>query len=205
MARWGMAATTALLAGLALGVSGCDAGGVSAGGSAAESAQEAAVDVEAAMGDDGLALAALGFDAADLDVDSLAAPTAPGAGSSPAPSAGDQADRGDQRRKRRMARVLLRRNTLHGEAVVKTKDGATKHVVVQRGEITAITDTSVTVKSSDGFTMTWTIADNLRVIERRSTVQPSALAVGTQIGIAGAKDGERGIWVARLILVPRRK
>ena len=62
---------------------------------------------------------------------------------------------------------------LHGEAVVKTKDGGTKTVAVQRGEVTAIDGDSVTVKSTDGFTLTWTFGDELRVVERRTTVRPT--------------------------------
>ncbi|MEH1017596.1 hypothetical protein V6U90_31535 [Micromonospora sp. CPCC 206060] len=190
MARWGFAATT-LLAAVTLGVSGC---GV-AGGPATGAATETAVEVVAAMGAEGQALTALGFDATDLDVDPVAAP-APSA--STGPERGPRGERGDGWRKRHQARVLLRKkNTLHGEVVVQTKEG-TKTVAVQRGEVTAIDGKSVTVKSSDGFTMTWTFGENLRVVERRTTVQPSAVAVGATIGIAGTKDGTNA--VARLII-----
>ena len=99
--------------------------------------------------------------------------------------------------------MLLRKNTLHGEAVVKTKDGGTQTVAVQRGEVTAIDGNSMTVKSTDGFTMTWTFGEDLRVVERRATVQPSEVKVGATLGVAGAKDGDKG--VARLILIPRTK
>ena len=96
--------------------------------------------------------------------------------------------------------MLLRKNILHGEVVVQTKDGGTKTVAVQRGQVTAIDDTSMTVKSTDGFTMTWTFGDSLRVVERRTTIQSTDIKVGTTIGVAGAKDGSGG--VARLIVVP---
>ncbi|MET8123412.1 hypothetical protein [Micromonospora sp. NPDC005189] len=194
MSRWGIATgTTALLAAVALGVSGCGAAEV-----ASQPAREAAVEVAAAMGVEGQALAAMGFDANDLDVQTLAAPATPAPGASP--SAREK--RGEEWRKRRQARVLLRKNTLHGEAVVQTKDG-TKTVAVQRGEVTAIDGDSMTVKSTDGFTMTWTFGDDLRVVERRATVQPSEVKVGAKLGVAGAKDGDKG--VARLILIPRAK
>ncbi|MET7707186.1 hypothetical protein [Micromonospora sp. NPDC005413] len=202
MSRWGIATgTTALLAAVALGVSGCGAAEV-----ASQPAREAAVEVAAAMGVEGQALAAMGFDANDLDVQTLAAPATPAPGASP--SAQEKAQekarekRGEEWRKRRQARVLLRKNTLHGEAVVQTKDG-TKTVAVQRGEVTAIDGDSMTVKSTDGFTMTWTFGDDLRVVERRATVQASEVKVGAKLGVAGAKDGDKG--VARLILIPRAK
>lgn len=99
--------------------------------------------------------------------------------------------------------MLLRRNTLHGEAVVKTKDGGTQTVAVQRGEVTAIDGDSMTVKSTDGFTVTWTFGDDLRVVEHRATVRVSDVKVGTTLGVAGAKDGDKG--AARLILIPRAK
>ncbi|SIN26550.1 hypothetical protein [Micromonospora cremea] len=201
MPRWGFAATTSLLAAVALGVSGCGAAEV-----ASQPAREAAVEVAAAMGVEGQALAAMGFDANDLDVQTVAAP-APGGSATPgaSPSAEEKTrqKRGEEWRKRRQARVLLHRNTLHGEAVVQTKGGGTQTVAVQRGEVTAIDGDSMSVKSTDGFTMTWTFGDDLRVVERRATVQPSDVKVGTTLGVAGAKDGDKG--VARLILIPRTK
>ncbi|SCE81675.1 hypothetical protein [Micromonospora saelicesensis] len=199
MPRWGIATgTTALLAAVALGVSGCGAAEV-----ASQPARDVAVEVAAAMGVEGQALAAMGFDADDLDVLTVAAPATPTPGASPSAKEKARDKRGEEWRKRRQARVLLRRNTLHGEAVVKTKDGGTQTVAVQRGEVTAIDGDSMTVKSTDGFTMTWTFGDDLRVVERRATVQPSEVTVGDTLGVAGAKDGDKG--VARLILVPRAK
>ncbi|QGN46282.1 hypothetical protein ACN26Y_08315 [Micromonospora sp. WMMD558] len=194
MARWGFAATT-LLAAVTLGVTGCGAAQV-----AGEPAREAAVEVAAAMGVEGQALAAMGFDPAEMDVATVAAPASPSPSASAAP---DRRERAEEWRKRRQARVLLRKNTLHGEVVVQTKDGGTKTVAVQRGEVTAIDGQKMTVKSTDGFTMTWTFGPELRVLERRRTVQPEAVEVGSVLGVAGAKDGENG--VARLIVLPRGK
>jgi hypothetical protein len=196
MARQGIVTgVTGLLAAAALGLAGCGPAPLGQ-----DTAKETAVEVAAAMGADGQALAALGFDAADLDVDPVAAPSA-------AASAGEQAGPQDKRgeraedwRKRHRARVLLRKNTLHGEVVVQTKDGGTKTIAVQRGQVTAIDDREMTVRSADGFTMTWTFGDKLRVVERRTTVQPSDLKVGTTVGVAGTKDGDGGS--ARLIVVP---
>ncbi|MEU5910686.1 hypothetical protein [Micromonospora sp. NPDC047527] len=195
MSRWGIATgATALLAAVALGVSGCGAAEV-----AGQPAREAAVEVSAAMGVDGQALAAMGFDANDLDVQTVAAPATP----SPTASEKAREKRGEEWRKRRQARVLLRKNTLHGEVAVQTKDGGTRTVAVQRGEVTAIDGDSMTVKSTDGFTMTWSFGDDLRIVERRATVQPSEVKVGAKLGVAGVKDGDKG--VARLILIPRAK
>ncbi|MGK5442552.1 hypothetical protein ACSNN7_12150 [Micromonospora sp. URMC 105] len=199
MARQGFAVvTTSLLAAVALGLTGCGPAPVAEG-----AAQQAAVDVAAAMGVEGQALAALGFDPAELELVSAPTPSASGSAEPEAGPKGKRGERAEEWRKRRQARVLLRKNTLHGEAVVQTKDGGTKTVVVQRGEVTAVDGDSMTVKSTDGFTLTWTFGDKLRVVERRTTIQSSDVEVGTKIGVAGAKDGENT--VARLIVVPAKQ
>jgi hypothetical protein len=161
-----------------------------------------AVDVAGDLSPEGQALAALGLDPDDLRPELARAEAAADPGPAASARPGERAeDRpGDRPHKRRLARVLLRRNVLHGEAVVQTKNGP-KTVVVQRGEVTAIDDTTVTVKSADGFTLTWTFGDPIRVLERRESVQPDDISVGTRVGIAGAKDGDAT--VARLLVVDR--
>jgi hypothetical protein len=161
-----------------------------------------AVEVAAELSAEGQALAALGLDPDDLgpELARATAATDPAPSATPSPGGQGQNQPGDRPHKRRLARVMLRKNMLHGEAVVQTKDGP-KSVVVQRGEVTEIDDTTVTVTSADGFTLTWTFGDPLRVLERRQTVQPEDVDVGTQIGVAGGEDGEAT--VARLIVVTR--
>src|SRR4029450_447591 len=111
---------------------------------------EQAVEVAAARGAEGQALAALGYSPDDMvPTGALGAPAA----AAPDPSASAEPGKREGWRKRHAGRVLLRRNPLHGEAVVQTKEG-TKTVLVQRGEITAVDGDSVTVKSADGFTLT---------------------------------------------------
>lgn len=92
----------------------------------------------------------------------------------------------------------LGKRILHGEFVVSTDDG-TKTIVVQRGTVTAVDGDSMTVKSSDGFSMTWSFGDKLRVIEKRKTVDGDALKVGDKVGAVGGKSGDGG--EARLILI----
>lgn len=90
------------------------------------------------------------------------------------------------------------RRVMHGELVVSTKEGP-QTIVVQRGEVTEVSDTSMTVKSTDGFTLTWTFGDKLRVVERRRSVDGDALRAGDEVAAVGAKSDEGG--VARLILI----
>ncbi|MEU8314199.1 MULTISPECIES: hypothetical protein [unclassified Micromonospora] len=183
----------ALLAATALGLAGC-------GAARSGPASGDAVEVSAALGADGQALAALGVDAGELDVDPVAAPAPSGTPQAGPDGKGERAKEGH---KRHRARVLLRRGTLHGEAVVRTRDGGTKTVAVQRGEVTAIDGRSMTVKSTDGFTVTWTFGEKLRVVERRTTIRSTDIKIGTTVGVAGAKDGDRS--VARLVVVPLRQ
>ena len=48
-------------------------------------------------------------------------------------------------------------NALHGEYVVSDGDGAYTTELMQNGAVTAISDTSITAKSDDGYTKTYTI------------------------------------------------
>ncbi len=59
----------------------------------------------------------------------------------------------------------------------------------------------MTVKSTDGFTLTWTFGDPFTVIKDKAQIQPGAVAVGTQVGIAGAKTANGTD--ARLMVVAR--
>jgi hypothetical protein len=141
------------------------------------------------------ALEAIGFTEQELG---------PAPATSAEPSGGSTAGTDDGRRHPRFKRMrfALRRDMLHGEAVVQTDQG-TKTVVVQRGAVTAIDGSTVTVKSADGFTLTWKFGTPLHVVEHRNQIQPSSIAVGTTVGVAGVKEGDTP--VARLIVVPGRR
>ncbi|MEU8658793.1 hypothetical protein [Actinoplanes philippinensis] len=99
----------------------------------------------------------------------------------------------------RPVRKLLRKNTLHGEVVVRTRDGEERTVVVQRGAVTAADDKGFTVKSSDGFELTWTYGDPVRVAQNREKAERSAVRAGVQVGVGGVRDG--AAVTARLIIV----
>lgn len=100
---------------------------------------------------------------------------------------------------RRALRKYLRKNTLHGEVAIQTRNDGVKTIVVQRGSVTAVTSTGISVKSTDGFALTWTFDDKLRVVQDKKKVETSALKTGEEIGIAGVKDGDAS--AARLIAV----
>jgi hypothetical protein len=177
--RIGLAMGTLLIGAAALvGLTACDRG--TAVASPAEVVSDTAVSAETQ------ALTALGFDTTGAPIVTDPAP-APSTDASKASRAG-----------LKKIRRYLRKNTLHGEFVVRTKDG-TETVDVQRGTVTAIDARTVTVKSTDGFTLTWTFGNPINVLDHRTTVQPSAVKVGTEIGVAGTKDGSTT--GARLIVI----
>jgi hypothetical protein len=140
--------------------------------------EPATVDVAAGAGPEAAALTAMGFETLET--------------ASPAP---------DQRWPRRPARVWLRRNLLHGEVTVQTEDG-TRTVLVQRGQVTALTDTEITVESSDGFDQTWTFHSELRVVEARAAIDAGELQPGDPVGVAGSRQDSGP--VARLIVIDHR-
>lgn len=72
---------------------------------------------------------------------------------------------------------------LHGELVVQDGTSGSRTVLVQRGQVTAVTSSSVTAKSSDGFTVTWTVNDRTR-----GSLQ--GIATGDQIMATGTKTGD---------------
>jgi hypothetical protein len=148
-------------------------------------------EVVAALTPESAALAAIGFSPEDV-----------AAGD---PVAAEEPDPADEQRwrgwrARHAVRVALRHNLLHGEIVVQTPNGP-RTVLVQRGEVTEISDTGLTVKSADGFSQSWTFATDLRVIEARGTITPRELQVGATVGVAGVEiDGQP---TARLVVIPR--
>ncbi|HEY8753841.1 MAG TPA: hypothetical protein VIM40_09390 [Arthrobacter sp.] len=72
---------------------------------------------------------------------------------------------------------------LHGESVVKKADGTFETVMSQQGTVDAVGETSVTVKSEDGFTQTYAVNADTRIIKF-----PAPAADGTP---AKGDDGKR--------------
>jgi hypothetical protein len=182
----------------ALGLAGCGVGTAGAGspGGLAGAGND--------LADEATALAQVGFDTGLEDTPtpsaSAGAPSEAGAPSKAGAQSkvGAQSKAGDRRTRRKAIRKYLRGNTLHGEVTVRAKDG-TKTIVVQRGSVTAVSGSSLTVKSTDGYTLTWTLADKATIVQDKKKVETSALKTGEQIGVAGTKDGSADD--ARLIAI----
>jgi len=182
-ARWG-----GLLVGLvcALGMAAC--GGAPLAPAGAADPADLSYETEA--------LAEIGFATDLVDLRAVAQPD---------PSASARVGRKGENHKLRKLRVAFGRHTLHAEATVQTKAGV-QTLVVQRGEVTEVTDTTVTVKSSDGFSLTWTLGDKVRIAKRgapRGQAERSDLKAGVTVGLAGLRDGSTT--TARLIVIPGEK
>lgn len=94
----------------------------------------------------------------------------------------------------------VRGGGVHGEATVRRKDGF--HVAVwQRGKITAVAGTSLTVQSEDGASWTWTTNDKTIVRKNGDKAEVKSLANGDRVVVAGERSGDtRG---ARMVRVPK--
>ena len=79
---------------------------------------------------------------------------------------------------------------LHGQVVVDKPGGGTETIVFQQGTITAKAGGSVTVKSTDGFTLTWTVGSDTRVSSVGSGGGLAGLAVGENVVAAGTPSGK---------------
>ncbi|GAA3095209.1 hypothetical protein JOF29_004112 [Kribbella aluminosa] len=59
---------------------------------------------------------------------------------------------------------------VHGEFVVPKNGGGYQTVAVQRGQVTAVSNDSVTVKSADGYSRTYTLTSNTMVNAARNGI-----------------------------------
>ena len=83
------------------------------------------------------------------------------------------------------------RQLLHGERVVKDNDGTIITVDIQRGTVTAVSASSMTVRSSDGTTWTWTLNGNTKV--RGADLKKEAVSsikVGNTVAVGGQRTGD---------------
>lgn len=77
---------------------------------------------------------------------------------------------------------------IHGTYVVADPDGGHRTVVTQHGEVTAVSGTSLTVTSEDGFVATYRLTDDTTFVGGTEGV--GDLARGDDVGVVGERDGE---------------
>ena len=81
-----------------------------------------------------------------------------------------------------------RGGALHGEFTVKKPDGSGYQTVAsQTGQVTAVSPTSITVKSEDGFSKTYSVDENTVVNAGRDGI--GSVKNGDTVNVAGVIDG----------------
>ena len=137
-------------------------------------------------------LAGVALAGVDLPLRTAAATPTPTA--SPGEPGDRKADR-DKRHKRHGFGRLGR--PVHGEAVVRDRDGEFLTVYHQRGTVTAVSATSIALKSEDGFVATYAVNDETRVYRDRKPARIGDVKVGERAGVMAVKSGETKLarWV----------
>ena len=120
----------------------------------------------------------------------------PAASSAPSGTAAPTADKDKKDR----ARHALRARGMHGEWVVKGKDGKPVTLVSVRGTVSAVGPTSVTVKAEDGYTATFTANPETKV-KGADVDSITDVKVGAKGAVIGVKNGNT--LTARAVLVAK--
>lgn len=133
-----------------------------------------------------LALAGIGGGVAFATGSGSAAPspritTAASVTSSDAPSASAAKPKA-----KRFRNVLAR--TEHGEVTLRAKTGD-KVFDLQRGVVTTVSSTSVTVKSKDGFTATYTVGSGTKVRKQKQASAIADVHTGDRVGVLALHSG----------------
>jgi hypothetical protein len=76
---------------------------------------------------------------------------------------------------------------LHGSFVVPDGSGGYRTLMMQRGAATKVSDTSITVRSEDGFEQTYAITADTAVGADRQGV--NGIAKGADVAVMGEKKG----------------
>lgn len=91
---------------------------------------------------------------------------------------------------------------IHGEFTVKNKDGSYTTLVTQRGTVQSVSDTSISVKSDDGFTQSFAITTSTTIVKLPAsgtgtqgkrpslqTIKATDLKAGDTVAVSGTKSG----------------
>jgi len=76
---------------------------------------------------------------------------------------------------------------LHGQFVVPKSGGGYQTIDVQNGQVTAVSSTSITLKSADGFTKSYTVASSTLVDAQRDGI--GSVKVGNQASVQATVSG----------------
>lgn len=79
---------------------------------------------------------------------------------------------------------------LHADFVVKGKTGAFVTAASQRGEVTAVSPTGITLKSEDGFTRSYVVGPDTKVTGAPAPAEISAVVTGAQVSLVAVKNAD---------------
>jgi hypothetical protein len=99
----------------------------------------------------------------------------------------------------RLGRLRLLIRGEHGEVTYRAKDGTSKTLAFERGKVTAVRGTAVTVAAADGTTWTWHLVSDSVVRQGGQQVSASGLAAGQRVFAGGPVVN--GADDARLIVI----
>jgi hypothetical protein len=79
---------------------------------------------------------------------------------------------------------------LHSEAVVETPSGELQTVATVRGEVTAVSDSAITVRAADGYERTFAVTADTEVSKSREDAAITNVVVGDQAMVNGVVTGD---------------
>jgi hypothetical protein len=145
---------------------------------------------------------------ATLGVGAIAGVALAATGTSPSPSASTKAGtsahaKGPDRAKHPGRLSAATRRAVHGELVVKGKDGKYVTIDTQRGSVTAVSPTSITVRSADGFSATYAVGSGTRVRKDGKKAAVGDLKVGDAALVMSLKGADGKTARSIVVRAPR--
>jgi hypothetical protein len=104
---------------------------------------------------------------------------------------------------RRAAGILRHLRGLHGEFTLRARGGGFREIAFERGVVTAVSGSAVTVRAADGTTWVWSLVSDTVVRKNGTRSSASSLASGDQVFVGGPESGS--VRDARLIIVPKKR
>ena len=104
-------------------------------------------------------------------------------------------DQGKKKGRKGVARDRLAR-ALHATWVTKNKQGVITHQAI-RGEVTAATSTSITVKAVDGFSQTYSVSAATKVLVRNLSATDKAGRKAVATSPSAVKPGAKALVIGR--------
>jgi hypothetical protein len=87
-------------------------------------------------------------------------------------------------------RALLASRVEHGELVLEARTGPAVTMDVQRGQVTAVSATSISLRSDDGYTATYAVGPDTKVRLGGTPRTIGDVKVGETAGVLATKNGD---------------